>query len=238
MAKPIRYNAQGIIVEEGESIGQEESLFEKVGVFVAYSVLSSLPYEEQQISRLVCSTWNDLLRSGCTKNKAKAINLCTYAAKYGYLEVLKYAHENGCPWSSDTCAQASADGQLECLRYMHENGCSWDKSTCAGAAGGGHLDCLIFAHENGCEWDSATCAQAAMSGHLECLAYAHENGCLWDSDTTFFAAKHGKIQCFTYAYENGCELVAHTCKLATEYAFVETTIDNGFVSLCTCNSTE
>ena len=50
-----------------------------------------------------------------------------YAAKYGHLECLKYAHENGCPWDEVTCSEAAENGHLECLKYAHENGCPWDE---------------------------------------------------------------------------------------------------------------
>ena len=52
---------------------------------------------------------------------------CSYAAKNGHLDCLKYAHENGCPWDEDTCTNAAENGHLDCLIYAHENGCPWDK---------------------------------------------------------------------------------------------------------------
>jgi hypothetical protein len=48
--------------------------------------------------------------------------ICTHVAKGGHLEVLKYAHENGCPWSLWVCAYAAEGGHLEVLKYAHENG--------------------------------------------------------------------------------------------------------------------
>ena len=77
-------------------------------------------------------------------------NICTEASKNGYFNLLKYAHENGCPWDKDTCEYAAKYGHLECLKYVHENGCPWDKYTCSKAAENGHLECLKYAHENEC----------------------------------------------------------------------------------------
>ena len=102
---------------------------------------------------------------------------CEQMARKGNLELLKYAHENGCPWDKDTCSEAAYHGHLECLKYAHENGCPWDESTCSAAAEKGHLECLKYAHENGCPWDERTCKWAAYYGHLECLKYAREHGC-------------------------------------------------------------
>jgi len=44
----------------------------------------------------------------------------------GHLEVLKYLHENGCPWDEEGCVYASRNGHIEVLKYLHENGCPWD----------------------------------------------------------------------------------------------------------------
>ena len=66
---------------------------------------------------------------------------------FGHLEILKYAHENGCKWNEYTCMYAAKYGHLECLKYLHENNCPWDKDTCKYAAENGHLDCLKYASE-------------------------------------------------------------------------------------------
>ena len=60
------------------------------------------------------------------------------AKKYGHLECLQYAHENGCPWDEWTCSKAAENGHFECLKYAHENGCPWNEGTCSFAALRGH----------------------------------------------------------------------------------------------------
>ena len=40
--------------------------------------------------------------------------------------MVRYAHEHGCPWDSNTCSYAAGAGHLEVLRYAHEHGCPWD----------------------------------------------------------------------------------------------------------------
>ena len=134
-------------------------------------------------------------------------DICRYAAERGYLECLKYAHENGCPWDKNICAVAAKNGHLDCLKYAHENGCCpWNKNVCAEAARNGHLDCLKYAHENGCPWDKWTCVSAAENGHLDCLTYAHDNGCEWDEDTCFIAAVYNNFECLKYSRENGMSI--------------------------------
>ena len=40
-------------------------------------------------------------------------------------------------------------GHLEVLQWAHANGCLWDKNMCAAAAEGGHLEMLQWLRENG-----------------------------------------------------------------------------------------
>jgi len=49
------------------------------------------------------------------------------------------------------------------LKYLHENGCPWDEGTCEAAARNGHLDVLMYLHENGCPWDGRTWHEASES---------------------------------------------------------------------------
>ena len=70
---------------------------------------------------------------------------------------------------------ATGCGNLEILRYAHENGCPWDAQTCSHAADGGHLQVLQYAHDYGCPWGAETCKRAAAKGHLQVLQYAHYN---------------------------------------------------------------
>ena len=56
--------------------------------------------------------------------------ICVAAAENGDLKLLKWLHENGCPWDSSTCASAAKKGNLELLKWLRQNGCPWDSSTC------------------------------------------------------------------------------------------------------------
>ena len=38
------------------------------------------------------------------------VDFCSCAAFNGYLELLRYAHEHGCAWDSETCVDAAAGG--------------------------------------------------------------------------------------------------------------------------------
>ena len=73
----------------------------------------------------------------------------------------------------EICNYASSGGNLDCLKYAHENGCEWTSSTCCNATKNGHLECLQYAHENGCDWGMLTCMRAARNGHLDCLQHVY-----------------------------------------------------------------
>jgi hypothetical protein len=102
--------------------------------------------------------------------------VCTYAAKGGHLETLKWARLNGCRWSFDTCHQAALGGHLEVLKWAKEKGCPWDSQTCTHAAMGGHLEVIKWLRENGCQWDAWTSLEVAWGGHFEVLKWAIDNG--------------------------------------------------------------
>jgi len=48
--------------------------------------------------------------------------------------VLRYAHEHGCAWHSDTCYYAARGGSVEVLRYTQEHGFPLDFNRCIAAA--------------------------------------------------------------------------------------------------------
>ena len=44
---------------------------------------------------------------------------------------------------------------LPVLKYLHENGCPWDRCTCLFAANHKHWDCLQYLVDNKCpEWEN------------------------------------------------------------------------------------
>lgn len=51
---------------------------------------------------------------------------CYVAARNGYLHILQYAHDHGCPWDKSTCNAAAWKGHIPTLKYLHENGCPRD----------------------------------------------------------------------------------------------------------------
>ena len=57
------------------------------------------------------------------KKLAESKNIMKFIAFKGDLEMMKDAHENGCPWNKWTCWWAEETGHLDCLQYARDHGC-------------------------------------------------------------------------------------------------------------------
>ena len=129
---------------------------------------------------------------------------CAKAAEYGQLQALQWLKENGCDWNCNTCLAAARNGHLAILQWARGNGCDWYSDIFCAAAEGGHLSILQWARENGCNRHSDTCRAAAKGGHLSCLQWARDNGFYWDKKICEVAAANGHLSCLQWARENGC----------------------------------
>lgn len=78
--------------------------------------------------------------------------LGVYAARNGNIEVLKWARENGMPWTIWTCAAAAKGGHLEALQWLRAKGCPWGNVACDWVANGRQLHVMNWARVNGCPW--------------------------------------------------------------------------------------
>ena len=117
------------------------------------------------------------------------------AAHNQELEIMKYLHDNKCPWSEAVCQMAAQQGSLECLKYAHENGCPWNATTVNASASNcediynnyiidkehDFFSCLKYAVENGCPFDNET-FEYAIGENIDSLKYLVEKGCPIDSD--------------------------------------------------------
>lgn len=132
----------------------------------------------------------------------KYTDVCAMAAKYGYLDCLRYLHENGCEWNADTCTESASRGHLDCLKYARENGCKIDSSACRRAAHGGHFECFKYAHEQGVGLSTSMAAVAAQAGRLELLVYMQERKVVMNREVIDRAIIGGRLECLKYAIEN------------------------------------
>ncbi len=146
----------------------------------------------------------DLLKIAVNNGCLLGSTTCAIAAYNGHLDILKWAYNNLGPWNKSICAYAAENNQLHIIVWARENGCVWNEDTCALAALGGHLDILKWVRANGCEWNGKTTTNAAQNGHLNVLKWAIENGCEWGTRTCLYAKRHGHLELLKWARENGC----------------------------------
>lgn len=75
----------------------------------------------------------------------------------------------GCPWDASCAASAC---NLEVLKYLHENGCPWNWEAYEYAAAYGNVDMIEYLHDNGCPWMGydACCCQRRPPEYAEILA--------------------------------------------------------------------
>lgn len=164
-------------------------------------------------------------------------------AENGWLNCLKYVHENGGKLG-DSCSRAAYGGHYSCFMFAHEHGGVWDEYVLSNAAGSGCLEIIEYAEENGFELDwysigvyatryerlnilkhipvqelqfwSELTAASASQGNLEFLKYMHNIGCAWDNRVCELAASSGVLDCLAYAHEHGA-LWGDACTDAMAY---------------------
>jgi hypothetical protein len=83
--------------------------------YVARSPLSRVT------ARFVCRRFRDLLSPLSKETREQAHRFCELAALEGYLNLIKWARTNGCPWNVPTCSYAAEGGHLEVLQWAHAN---------------------------------------------------------------------------------------------------------------------
>ena len=98
------------------------------------------------------------------------------AAKYGQLDMLKWAKNDG-RHMTGVCRGAAEGGHLEVLKWAREVGFHWKSANqhdtiCDLAAANGDLEMLQWAIEQGCPHSILSCAKnAAVNGRLEVLKW-------------------------------------------------------------------
>jgi hypothetical protein len=118
---------------------------------------------------------------------------------------LKLAIKYQCELDENVCAAAAGKNDVYLLKFLHENGCPWDAGTTQRAVDAKAMECLKYAHENGCAWNFHCCSLAAKHRSTTVLEYLYENGCPTRSDTIYSAAEKKSFECLKFAHEHGCE---------------------------------
>lgn len=142
---------------------------------------------------------------------------CTFAARAGYVRILRMLHERYAAWDESTTAAAAGGGHINTLRYLLGQGCPVDSSAYIQAADKGNLACIqmLRSHElsrqssttnalpptGPVSWDERTMNAALQKRYLHVLRYAVASGCPCDTGFIVLAARRGDIACLRFAVE-------------------------------------
>lgn len=94
-----------------------------------------------------------------------------------------HAYKLGCPPGPDDCSFAALWGFLDLLVLARQHGCALEPICTVQAACSGHLHCLTYLHEQGCPWDAESTNAALINKKYNCLKFAIEHGCPMSEDT-------------------------------------------------------
>ena len=145
-------------------------------------------------------------------------DLLFYCIKYNRQEHLEYLVSKGYPMETKHCTQAAAFDRIDMLKWLHEHGCPWNSDTTAYAAGHVRIEtgtssckvvhrsteCLEYAVANKCPLTSEAYARAAAcldyenftkpesTPDFKILEWLYKHNCPFDSDVTNYASMYGK----------------------------------------------
>jgi hypothetical protein len=135
----------------------------------------------------------------------QTINTCyVEATTKGYLPVIKYLHERGYEWETQTVTLASYHRHFEVFKYAIENGALYTPEF----THFGDLEFMQYAEERNLErWKTDACMRAAMNGNLDAMKFAHERGSPLNFSSGLcaasLAAAYGHLDCLKYSIEHG-----------------------------------
>lgn len=132
----------------------------------------------------------------------------------GHLSVLRWAHENGCPWDESTCAAAARGGHLELLQWAIRENAPRDSETEGQAAEEGHLTLINWLISTGDPIEEELVpGRAAFGGHIHLLEWALGREVPLEPDTWLYAASERRLPLLQWAHEK--ELISPDEEIAT-----------------------
>lgn len=168
-------------------------------------LVKSLDLPSQFTARNVCSLFKVII----PKNKLLLKNV----SKCGYIDILKWAKSNvsSFRWNKYICSYAAYNGHLNVIEWAHNNGCPWDEKTCTYAAISGHLNIIVWIRSQipPCPWNEYASISAAKYGQLEVLKYLHHHECEWSHyQICNFARRNNHLHILEW-YKNNVSKMYH-----------------------------
>lgn len=137
------------------------------------------------------------------------------------LEILKFLHELGCPFNSETIESTIEHQKIECFEFVLSIGCPVSSTHLCMAASKNNLQMLKILIEQGAPWTSEVCSEAASEGHLDILKYAFKHNLEWDSKTTSCASYYNQLECLRFAVNHDCPINIYASNAAASKGNLE-----------------
>jgi len=137
-------------------------------------------------------------------------------ASHGYLNILRWARDLGCPWDERVCNNAAQQGHLDILEYAVDAGCSDWQEAFGFAARQGYLKILEWGRKRGGAWNGWIACEAARGGQLEVLKWMKADGCHLPAGVCESAAEGGHLHVLIWAREQKCPWDESVCASAAE----------------------
>lgn len=121
---------------------------------------------------------------GLRWNSVGEESFCAVAAKFGYLDILKYGFESGHILDEATCHNAAQTGDTSILQWLHEKGCVMNERHLVEAIRKGKYEAVLWLHAHGCRLDTKDpqlCHFAVRAGNLILMKWLHQKGCPVDT---------------------------------------------------------
>lgn len=136
-------------------------------------------------------------------------NIHLYAARHGYLEILKFLCPQYIPLTSCLYLEASKYNHLDIIKWLKENDCPYNNGASIIAAENGYLEILKYFYNNISRDRELGCAYAAArGGNLNILQWLYDNDyCdINIKGILILTVKHGHLELLKYLHKNGCKL--------------------------------
>ena len=178
--------------EERKGILEEVLPIELIAIILSEGLKGD--FLSQTVASFVCTSWYNLIKEGKKREEendeagreypAKYINdeLTKEAAKKGYLALLKWLREQGCPLNSFISIYATQSGDLELMKWIKDQGCTFSEETFIAATANCSIEVLKWLRDEArCPWDHRTFPAACKRGDMQVLSWLKMKGCSWNA---------------------------------------------------------
>jgi hypothetical protein len=129
------------------------------------------------------------------------------AAQCNKLAEVQYLRSRSCPWSLALLEMGARSGYLDLVRWCYEHGCPWDNVRLVNryAAESGNVELMAWAlQKSRTRLTEFEMQAAAAKGHTAMCQYLHAQQCPWNYSCTRDAAAGGHIDLLRWLVNIGC----------------------------------